>query len=272
MRPFKPWIDWRKERERLEPLLARQGGIVSVLSSNKGPIEEFASVFRSSLEHRAWPRPWRTIQIDPTNSRTRYFDEMVRQIERSLGLPPDSSTHVELGNGSKLGSDLNATSITIENSFNLGGDEYALEVAREKRCSRLVKHLIELCRTEPICFLFVGAEDFLPRDLRYFRELIWDAGLSRLQTSGVLLATFSRGTLERSIGWPEHDVAVQLADHYDDVSRQHAVEDLANQLISDRKYTAPENATAYSTGIVDSHSGPATLYATLAAIATRVKQ
>ena len=272
MRPFKPWIDWRNERERLEPLLTRQGGIVSVTSSGKGPVEEFASVFRSALEHRDWPRPWRTVQFDPTNSRTRYFDEMVRQVERSLMLPPAPATQVALGQGSKLGSDLSATSISIENSFNFGADEYALEVARENRCSRVVQQVAQLCNTEPVCFLFVGAEGFLPRDLRAFRELIWDAGLSRFQASGVLLVTFSRDTLDRSIAWPDPDVAVLLADHYDNASRQHAVEDLANQLMSERKYSVRESATAYSTGILDSHSGPATLYATLAAIASRVKQ
>ncbi|MDH1701853.1 hypothetical protein [Comamonas terrigena] len=241
-------------------------------SSEKGPLEEFANVFRSALEHQNEPRPWRIVQFNPDDSQTRYFDAMVRQIERSLKMSAYIASPMVLGQGSKLGSDLNATTISIENSFNIEGDDYSREVAREARCRRIVDFLTKMCEKEPVCFLFVGAGEFLPQDLRHFRELIWDAGLVDFQSSGVMVVTFSHRALDQSISWPSPDATVCLADNYDEESRQHAVEDLANQLILEGKYTMPEPATAYSTGVLDSHAGPATLYATLAAIASRMKQ
>lgn len=271
-RPPRPWLNWRAERARLEPLLARQGGILEVTSSATGPLEEFASVFRSSLDHSAGAKPWRTVQFDPNNSRTRYFDEMLRQVERSLGLMPDTPNQYIFGEGSKLGSEISAGSVTIENSFNFGDDSYSAAVAREMRSKRLADYILEISKREAICFLFVESSSFHSTDLRNFVDLLWSQGLHRLAEGGFLLASFGRAPISDSICWPRADVSIRLGDDYDDRSREHAIEDLANYLLQIARYDNLTHAKAYSTGMLDSHVGPATLYSSLSAALSRTRQ
>lgn len=266
-RPQKPWLDWRRERQQLSQILSRQGGVVRVQATSAGPLLEFAGALRSHLEHGQWSRPWRTIQFDPDNSNTRYFGEMTRQMERTLALSPDSPTELSLGSGTKIASDLNAASISINNSFNFGQNEYEQSVLQERRIDRIVANIRQRAKAEAFCFIFLQSESFLRQDLNRFRTLMWIERLESLANTCVLLLDFTRCAPHPSGDWPPTpDVNITLADEYDEPARENAVSDLASFLHAKGLEKSELEAQAYSRAVLDHHRGPATLYAQLAAV------
>jgi hypothetical protein len=266
-RPQKPWLDWRGEREALADLFSRPGGVVRVETSPAGPLLEFANALRSDLDNGKWTKPWKTIQLDPDNSNTRYFGEMVRQIERSLSVKPDTVTPLSLGARSKVASDLSASQITITDSFNFGSSEYDQAVANEKRSRNIVNAIRERIERESFCFIFIYSEKFLRHDLASFRNLLWSAGLADLSSKGVLLVDLASSGPRTDIEWPPSpEVRLRLPDEYDTHSREHAISDLTDFLLASGLETTELEAKTYSRAMLDSHNGPSALYAQLAAI------
>lgn len=238
-----------------------------VQSSPEGPLMEFANALRSHLETGTWTNPWTTIQLDPDNSNTRYFDDMSRQIERSLSLSPLSASSLSLGPGSKVGSDISGTEVNVTNSFNIGLDGYESEVLREERSRRIINKIEERIGAESFCFLFVKSEQFERRDLASFRDLLWDGGMAELNCGGVLLVDLTTSTRRPDIDWPPTpDVNILLADNYDGESREHAIADVSKFLIGSGLETTETEAKAYSRAMLDSHRSPKSLYAQIAAL------
>lgn len=267
IRPRKPWLDWRREKEAISEVLSRQGGVVRVQAGAAGPLIEFSNALRSHLDHGTWVRPWTTIQFDPDNANTRYFGEMTRQIERSLALPPDEMPTAILGSGSKVGSDLKATEITITNSFNFGHSEYDQSVIHERRARRIVQEIASRIEHESFCFLFLNSEGFNRYDLESFRNLLWVGGLRDLSTNGVMLVDLTRSNPRSDIEWPPSTpLNLVIADEYDSQSREHAIVDLSAFLLESGFETTDPEARAYSRAMLDNHKGPVTLYSQLAAV------
>jgi hypothetical protein len=265
-RPKKPWLDWTREREVLSPFLNRPGGVVRVQSTPHGPLLEFGNVLRSFLDHGNWEKPWTTIQFDPDNANTRYFGEMTRQIERTLALTADLPPAISLGDGSKLGSEMSATEIHITDSFNFGLGDYERSVADERRCQRIVAAIRNRVERESFCLIFVNSDQFNRKDLAIFRDLLWDAGLSELASSGVLLVDLTRSNPRADIEWPPSlDHTIKLDDEYDRQAREDAIADLARFLLDTGYQSTQAEAIAYSTGMLDNHKCATTLYAQLAA-------
>ena len=265
-RPHKPWLNWRREREALADLFSRPGGVVRVETSSSGPLLEFANALRSHLDHGNWPNPWKTIQFDSTNPNTRYYGEMVRQIERSLTLKPDTAPALSLIDGSKVASDLSASQINITDSFNFGSGEYEQAVANERRSHQIVQKIRERVKGESFCFIFVYSEKFLRHDLANFRDLLWKAGLADLTSQGVLLVDLASSRPRTDIEWPPSpELHLTLADEYDAHSREDAISDLAEFLVTSALEKTQLEAKTYSRAMLDSHKSPGALYAQLAA-------
>lgn len=269
-RPQKPWLDWRAEKVLLADSIRRQGGVVRIQASDSGPLLEFASVLRSHLDHGEWQRPWVTIQFDPENSNTRYFDEMVRQMERSLSIPGELAQPTSLGAGSKLASDLQASAISITNSFNFGHSEYEQNLLQERRADRIAEIVGQRSHEQAVCIMFLQSEGFRRQDLEKFRALLWSDRLERLARDGVLIVDLTRRPGGHGTWPPDVDLHLHLPDQYDSHSRQNAIEDLAELLYKGGREKTEAEALAYSRAMLDSHNTPSTLYAQLAAIlATR---
>ncbi len=273
IRPQKPWFNWRDERAALATALDCQGGVVQVQASNNGPIMEFASVLRSELEHGKWPRPWVTVQFDPENANTRYFGEMLRQLERSLGLPASLPQSIAIGEGSKLGSGLSAESISISESFNFGSGGYEQSVANEERASRIVGSIRDRVSAEAFCLLFLDSPRFRRLDLADFGDLLWHRGLDELSVNGVLLVDLTCGMPRSDIEWPPSPrLKLALSDEYGSTAREHAIVDLTEWLLKFGYEKTFEAAEGYSRAMLDSHKGPKALYAQLSGLAARAAQ
>lgn len=264
-RPVRPWIDWKQERTQIASLLNLQGGVLQVRCSTQGPLVEFSSALRSWLEHGDWTRKWTTVQFDAENSNTRYFGEMTRQIERSLSIPPGPISPLVAGAGSKIASDLRASAINISDSFN--GDGYSQAVLEEGRLDELLTAIRVTLENQAVCFLFMESEKFRRQDLRKFKELLWTDGLENHRTNGVLLVDLTRIPPDLTSDWPPcPDIELVLADSYDEAARDNAITDLTSLLLTAGLEESEAEASAYSRAMLDSHRGPATLYAQLAAL------
>lgn len=266
-RPWKPWLDWRREREALIEPLKCGGGVVRVQASTDGPLLEFGNALRSLLDVGGWTRPWRTIQFDPVNPNTRYFGEMTRQIERSLSIPPDVMPPVVLGGGSKVGTDLTAEIISVSNSFNFGTNEYEQAVVHEQRAKRIIQTIKERVASESFCFLFVSSEDFPREALAGFLDLLWLDALADMAASGVLLVDLTRSNRRTDIEWPPSPaVNLSLADQYDEHTRECAIADLADYLLLRGLEKTRAEALAYSRAMLDHHNDAKSLYSKMGAI------
>lgn len=260
-------MNWRAERNALRPILDRQSGVVRVFASANGPLPEFAAVLRSDLEQRASPRPWLTFQFDPVNSNTKYFGEILRQIEKKLGLDPTSPQPIAMGEGSKLASDISAQQVSIVNSFNFGDGDYERTVRLETRAKSVLDLLRQQRATRSFAFFFLESNGFERRDLAMFRDLLWDAGLEELARDNVLLVDLTRRGHTVNSQWPPVvDVDIAIADEYDEASRGHIREDLARFLTDRGLEIEPLAADAYARAVLDHHRSAATLYSYLAGL------
>ncbi|MFR9718884.1 hypothetical protein ACL00X_05960 [Aeromonas diversa] len=220
------------------------------------------------MENSTFDRRWVTVQFDGDNAATHYLSDMIGQLEVSLELDEFQTarpTHqIEIGNNITAGgnveiSDINVA-ITDSNNF-------------QERIKRIIQHLENKADEQRLAlFLFnTGSSNTDPKELRRFKNQLWDNRLEKLVEKGVLLIAFSHHERDTLDWLPDPDDVLNLPSSYCSESKANAREDIARYLLEHGYVSNERDADGIALGIVASNPLPKNLHANFAGILAEVR-
>ncbi len=216
------------------------------------------------MEHEKWPKPWLVVQLDADNSETHYLVDISRQFERLLGISPQAAVPV-VGDGTTIGSKINAQEVKIVNSFNFGADEYDARLRFEERAQRIVGAVKERLATSRIGIMFSEPAKYNPVVLSAFRSNYWEQGLHDATSEGLLVLQFCKEEdLSRSSFTGDADRIVRVRSSFDGESLDCATEDLAEFFLNCEMEDTRDTARARARGMLQITTEPHLIYDRLA--------
>jgi hypothetical protein len=119
--------------------------------------------------------------------------------------------------------------------------------------------------------IFFDSDNSDQRELSAFRSVLWDSGLDKLVSHGLLLIVFV-GESSTPNWLPDPDEIIELPSRYDDQSMLHAIEDLTAYAMSKQLYTTEAEAIAFAKTLLASNPRPKELHANFAAVLSRMEE
>jgi hypothetical protein len=266
-----PIIDWRRELEQLAPFLAEKGGVVQVQASDSAPASTFAKAIRRSMANEPWPQPWRSVQIEEINPNTHYLEDVVLQLERSLAL---EAAPVVAGSGGSVEvvKDVRAQAVYVSDvSIEYAEDEYSRAHRSLARLDHVADALRHRLAKERVALIVLNSHAYDRQALVRFRTLLWDERLQALTDAGLLLIDIGDRSDGAGAEWPPPpDLVLQIPERFDDASRAHAREDLAQLALDEEIVSTAGEAQVFARTLLASCDTVRELHARLAGVLLQV--
>lgn len=267
-RPKIPTINWRKELKILDRYIKSEGGVLHIKTTPDSPSSAFSKSIRNIMENNTWDRRWVTVQFDGDNAATHYLSDMISQLEVSLELGEFQTVlptyQIEIGNNINAGGDVEISNIKVAiadtNDF-------------QERIKRIIQHIENKADEQRLAlFLFnTGSSNTDQKELKRFKNQLWDNRLEKLVEKGVLLIAFSHHE-SNNLDWlPDPDDVLNLPSSYCSESKKNAREDIARFLLEQGYASNEVEAEGIAIGIVASNSLPKNLHANFAGILAEVR-
>lgn len=219
-------INWRAEFAALAPFFTGQGGVIHIVASDEAPISTFAKVIRTG-RIATDGADLLSVQFDNDNPNTHYFEDIIVQFERSLGidgqLPQDYSGRIVVA------SDIDAQNVTVSDvTINADPDSFADLDNVVQRCDRLGATIRARLEQQRICLIFLNSHEYGKRTLTRLRTLLWDPLLDELTAAGLVVVDIGDPSRHPTDAWPpDADLVLELPEAFTGDARVHAEEDLA---------------------------------------------
>ncbi|KUM54306.1 hypothetical protein [Rheinheimera sp. EpRS3] len=267
-RPKIPTINWRKELKILNRYIKSEGGVLHIKTTPDSPSSAFSKSIRNVMENNTWDRRWVTVQFDGDNAATHYLSDMISQLEVSLELDEFQTVlpahEINIGNNNIAGGNIEISNINVSivgaNSF-------------QERIKRIIQHIENKADEQRVAlFLFnTGSNNTDQKELKRFKNQLWDNRLEKLVEKGVLLIAFSHSESDTLDWLPEPDDVLNLPSSYCSESKANAREDIARFLLEQAYATNEGEAEGIAKGIVASNPLPKNLHANFAGILAEVR-
>lgn len=268
-------LDWRSQFAALDPYFRGAGGVIRIHAGPGSPSSIFAKVLRHKLATVTSPYRWSSVQIDPLNANTHYLPDIVRQIEKSVGIPAPGHARVpavSIGNGVNAGGSVTIRDVDISVMY----DDYDRSAQEDARIAHLRRSLSETLKTQRVALLFINSHLADIRNLTEVRHRLWDEALAALVAEGLLVLDLSdplRLAGRVAIWPPDPSLVLDLPDRYDSETRTHALQDLTEIALEQGWFGTGQEASASAKMLlatsVDINSAYASLTLALAGLGVR---
>jgi hypothetical protein len=264
-------IDWRQEFAPLQEYFEERGGVVHILASDAGPTSSFAKAVRMRLEAGLWRRPWASVQIDGSNPNTHYMEDIVLQLESSLGVQ-DLGRQSAPSGGVSVGTDIEAHAVEIRDvSISIDDDPFLRAERSRARVDRVADAVRDTSSERRVALVFLHSHTHDPGALSRFRRMVWDQALAELTQVGLLLIDIGDPAQRGGEDWPpDPDLVIDLPAQYDQASTADARDDLAEIVLSEGLFATREEATAFGATLLASSNDVREVHARLAGTLARL--
>lgn len=267
MSPKTPVIDWRKQRQGLQSFLDGRGGVVQVKVYPGAAAHKFANIVTEMVENAGG-----TVLCIHGDGWTRYFPDLVAFLESRLEVVPaevQPSTTINVATHLRAGGNVTITGVTINHVESAETERNRLMQALYRRCTTIIAHTSQLLKNRRVVIVLLGTDSYDADTLSAFKTILWDGGLNRLTSQGLVLLDFYAAThvWRDNDVWPlPSDAFLTLASEYEGDAWAHAQQDLAHYLMNSNAASNEDAASLLAEGILASVEGPAALYNKLSAI------
>lgn len=261
-------VDWREQMSRLEVYLDQRGGVVHIRIGRDSPTSAFVKALRLTMHDDQWSHPCKSVQIDNSNASTHYLADIVLQLARAIDLDLGSFEReekgpIEVAKDIRAGGDVHVHDISVS----VGEDEFDARLREHKRTERLLDAIESYLGERRLAIIFYESHLHDRKQLSAFRTKVWNEGLERLVSHGLLLVDCSDPThsSHQDGTWPPGpDCSIDLPDMYDASARTHATDDLADIAIAQGIYDSESEAIAFAETLIAASPNIRELHAGLA--------
>jgi hypothetical protein len=267
-------IDWRDEFAHLDVFLTERGGVIHVIASDAAPSSTFSKTLRLRMDDPRWPTPWKSIQIDGSNPNTHYIEDIVLQLERSLGVV-NSRSGDHVSPAIEVGRDIRARTVEISDvTISYAEDSLTGHGALLSRIDQIGAVIRANADRLRLALIFLDSHKHDESALKRFRSSLWDPVLSQFTDVGLLLVDIGDPDARKTDLWPPApDHVVDLPERFLGMAIAHARDDLAQIALSDGTFASEAEAQTFAATLLAAcDNNVRDLHASVARVLARLTQ
>jgi hypothetical protein len=223
------------------------------------------------MAEESWSRSWMSVQIDGVNPNTHYMEDIVLQLERSLGVAAPQGEPLS-GGSISVGTDIEAQRVEIKNvTISSEQDSFSQAARMFNRIDRIANAVRDAAADRRVALIFIDSHTHDKRALKRFRASVWERHLAELTEVGLLLIDLGDPTRRSGDAWPPPpDLTIDLPERYAGESAVHAEEDLARIACDEGAFTTEAEARAFASTLLASSENVREMHARLARTLARL--